>query len=151
MTTILRRRTSFVCFGLRLRLFCLGLHHGLLVADVGEREVLLRWLEEDHGLLDVDVGVEGLSLFYSLALERRHQRAQVTEVHDIAIGDDVLSYLSSVVEDCLDLLAVEGGGLGHSFAEVAEVNAVSSRRLCDLHHLTSMFADSKLTLDDHEL
>ena len=69
MTTILRRCTSFICFGLRLRLFFLGLHRSLLVADIGEREVLLRWLEEDHRLLDVDVGVEGLSFFYSLALE----------------------------------------------------------------------------------
>ena len=30
------------------------------------------------------------------------------------------------IEDSLDLLAIEGGGLGDTFAEVAQVNAVMS-------------------------
>ena len=65
-------RCGFACFGLgglgRFGGLCLG----LLVADTGEREVLLGGLEQHDGLLDVDVGVELGGLLDGFALERRH-------------------------------------------------------------------------------
>ena len=144
-------RRGFTCFGLGGLGSFGGLCFGLLVADTREREVLLGGLEQHHGLLDVDVGVELDALFDSFALERRHQRAEISEFDDIAIGDDVLGDLGLVVQDGLDLLAVEGRGLGDTLAEVAEVGAMASRRLGDLDEFSCVFADIELVLDDYEL
>ena len=129
MGLVLGLRRGFACFGLGS---FGGLCLGLLVADTCEREVLLGGLEQHHGLLDVDVGVELGALLDGFALERRHQRAEIPEFDDIAIGDDVLGDLGGVVQDDLDLLAVEGRGLGDALAEVAEVDAMAARRLSDL-------------------
>ena len=108
MGLVLGLRRRFACFGLgglgRFGGLCLG----LLVADTREREVLFGGLEQHHRLLDVDVGVELGALLDSFALERRHQRAEISEFDDIAIGDDVLGDFGGVVQDGLDLLAVEG-------------------------------------------
>ena len=79
------------------------------------------------------VSVELGALLDGFALERRHQRAEIPEFDDIAIGDDVLGDLGGVVQDGLDLLAVEGRGLG------------------DLDELSCVFADIELALDDYEL
>ena len=99
----------------------------------------------------MDVGVELGALLDSFALERRHQRAEIPELDDIAIGDDVLGDLGGVVQDGLDLLAVEGRGLSDTLAEVAEVDAMAARRLGDLDEFSCVFADIELALDDYEL
>ena len=132
MGLVLGLRRGFACLGLGGLSGFGGLCLGLLVADTGEREVLLGGLEQHHGLLDVDVGVELGALLDGFALERRHQRAEIPEFDDIAIGDDVLGDLGGVVLDGLDLLVVEGRGLGDALAEVAEVDAMAARRLGDL-------------------
>ena len=151
MGLVLGFRRGFACFGLgRLGRFG-GLCLGLLVADTREREVLFGGLEQHHRLLDVDVGVELGALLDSFALERRHQRAEIPELDDIAIGDDVLGDLGGVVQDGLDLLAVEGSGLGDTLAEVAEVDAMAACRLGDLDEFSCVFADIELALDDYEL
>ena len=143
--------------GLRRGVACFGLGHfgglclGLLVADTRECEVLLGGLEQYHGLLDVDVGVELGALLDSFALERRHQRAEIPEFNNIAIGDDVLGDFGGVVQDGHDLLEVEGRGLGDTLAEVVEVDAMASRRLGDLDEFSCVFADIELALDNYEL
>lgn len=141
MGFVLGLRRGFACLGLsglgRFGALCLG----LLVADTGEGEVLLGGLEEHHGLLDVDVGVELGALLDRFALERRHQRAEISEFDDIAIGYDVLGDLGGVVQDGLDLLAVEGSGLGDTLAEVAEVDPMAARRLSDLDQFSCVFSD----------
>ena len=133
MGLVLGLRRWGACFGLgglgRFGGLCLG----LLIADTGECEVLLGGLEQHHRLLDVDVGVELGTLLDSFALERRHQRAEIPEFNDIAIGEDVLGDLGGVVQDGLALLAVEGRGLG------------------DLDELFCVFVDIELALDDYEL
>ena len=63
MGLVLGLRRGLACFGLG------GLCLGLLIADTGECEVLLGGLEEHHGLLDVDVGVELGALLDGFALE----------------------------------------------------------------------------------
>ena len=99
----------------------------------------------------MDVGVELGALLDSFALERRHQRAEIPEFNNIAIGDDVLGDFGGVVQDGLDLLAVEGRGLGDTLAEVVEVDAMASRRLGDLDEFSCAFADIELALDNYEL
>lgn len=99
----------------------------------------------------MDVGVELGALLDSFALERRHQRAEIPEFNNIAIGDDVLGDFGGVVQDGLDLLAVEGSGLGDTLAEVVEVDAMASRRLGDLDEFSCVFADIELALDNYEL
>ena len=99
----------------------------------------------------MDVGVELGALLDSFALERRHQRAEISEFDDIAIGDDVLGDFGGVVQDGLDLLAVEGSGLGDTLAEVVEVDAMASRRLGDLDEFSCVFAYIELALDNYEL
>ena len=151
MGLVLGLRRGFACLGLGGLSGFGGLCLGLLVADTGEREVLLGGLEQHHGLLDVDVGVELGALLDGFALERRHQRAEIPEFDDIAIGDDVLGDLGGVVQDGLDLLVVEGRGLGDALAEVAEVNVMTAGWLCDLHDLIGMLPDRELALDDNKL
>ena len=99
----------------------------------------------------MDVGVELGALLDSFALERRHQRAEILEFNNIAIGDDVLGDFGGVVQDGLDLLAVEGRGLSDTLAEVVEVDAMASCRLGDLDEFSCVFADIELALDNYEL
>lgn len=99
----------------------------------------------------MDVGVELGALLDGFVLERRHQRAEIPEFDDITMGDDVLGDLGGVVQDGLDLLTVEGRGLGDTLAEVAEVDAMAARRLGDLDELSCVFADIELALDDYKL
>ncbi len=49
------------------------------------------------------------------------------------------------------LTGFEGGELGDSLAEAAEVNVMTAGWLCDLHDLIGMLPDRELALDDNKL
>lgn len=134
-----------------LRLAFLRLAWGFAEVDILEREVALRGTQVHLDLLDVDGGVELLSLFYGAALEGGHEVSQTTIVDDGALRDEVACGVCGEVKDALHLHVVEGSVAGDERAEALEVHLVSARGLGDLHGLPAVLAEGNLLLKDDVL
>lgn len=126
-------------------LFLLHFRLHLLISDIGQREVFARWHEPYQWFFDVFLRTESRPFLHSLALERRFERTQVAEVHDVACC------LGGEIQYCRNFLQIKRGGFRHALAEISEVNTVTSRRLRNLHGLPILCAYIELTLCQNEL
>ena len=105
--TSLLRVLLTATLGRFLALLLLVFSRHLFVGYVGQREVLARGHQLHYRLLYVHLRVERLALLHGLALERGRKRAQVAEVHDIAVRHNVACRFRSKVQYGSHLLRIK--------------------------------------------
>lgn len=92
-------------------------------ARVGTQvEVVTAGTEADLRTSDVGDDAELFGLHSDLAHEGGRECAEVSELDDRAVGDDLTGDLGGVVDHRLDFLLGEGGSTSHTTAEVTELN-----------------------------
>ena len=138
-------------FGRFLAPLLLAFSRHLFVGYIGQREVLARGHQLHYRLLYVHLCVERLPLLHGLALERGRKRAQVAEIHNVAVRHNVACRFCSKVQHSSHLLRIKRGRLGNACAEVAEIYTMPARRTSYNHRLTSLLADIQLLFLQNKL
>lgn len=147
--TLLKVGKNSVFSALVLGFPCLS--QGLSEVNTLEDEVALGWSKVYFDLLNVECGVELLTLLDDLALEGGHQVAEASVVDDDALCDEVAGSICGEVEDALHFHVVERGVMGDQFTESLEVDVIASREPSDLHGLPTVLSEGNLPREEDVL